>query len=167
MDTTAIDTTGIQPSAHGLRGARVIFWAGLVAGTLDLTAACVLAWLVTGVTPVRILQTVASGLLGQDAFIGGVKTAMLGLVLHFIIATIWAAVYYLASRRLSFLIDQTIIAGVLYGVLVWLFMNFVVLPLSAVTKSPVPLSARIIGMLIVTFGIGLPIAFIIRRFSKE
>lgn len=167
MDTTAIDTTAIQPSVHGLRGARVIFWTGLIAGTLDLTAACLVAWLVTGVTPVRILQTVASGLLGQDSFTGGARTAMLGLVLHFIIAIIWAGVYYLASRRLSFLIDQPIIAGVLYGVLVWLFMNFAVLPLSAVSKRPVPLSARIIGMLIIVCGIGLPIAFIIRRFSKE
>ena len=161
-----MDTTAIQPSAHRLTGARVIFWAGLIAGTLDLTGACVVAWLRTGATPVRIFQSVASGLYGPDSFTGGVKTAVLGVVLHFIIATTWAAVYYLASRRLSFLINQTIIAGVIYGVFVWLFMNFVVLPLSAVTKRPVPLSSRIIGMLIIVFCIGLPIAFIVRRFSK-
>jgi len=161
-----MDTTAIQPSTHRLTGARVIFWAGLIAGTLDLTGACVVAWLRTGATPVRIFQSVASGLLGPASFTGGVKTAVLGVVLHFIIATTWASAYYLASRRLSFLIDQTIIAGVIYGVLVWLFMNFVVLPLSAVTKRPVPLSSRIIGMLIIVFCIGLPIAFIVRRFSK-
>ena len=166
MDTTAMDTTAIQPTVHDLRGARAIFWAGLIAGTLDLTGACVVAWLRTGATPVRIFQTVASGLYGPASFTGGAKTAVMGVVLHFIIATTWAAVYYLASRRLSFLIDQTIIAGVLYGVLVWLFMNFVVLPMSAVIKRPVPLSARIIGMLIIVFCIGLPIAFIVRRFSK-
>ena len=166
MDTTAMDTTSIQPAVHHLRGARAVFWAGLIAGTLDLTGACAVAWLKAGVTPVRILQTVASGLLGPASFTGGVRTAVLGLVLHLLIATTWAAVYYLASRRLSFLIDQTIIAGVLYGVLVWLFMNFVVLPLSAVTKRPVPLTSRIIGMLIIVFCIGLPIAFIVRRFSK-
>lgn len=161
-----MDTAAIQPSAHRLTGARVIFWAGLIAGTLDLTGACVVAWLRTGATPVRIFQSVASGLYGPTSFTGGTKTAVLGVVLHFIIATTWAAVYYLASRRLSFLIDQTIIAGVIYGVFVWLFMNFVVLPLSAVTKRPVPLSSRIIGMLIIVFCIGLPIAFIVRRFSK-
>lgn len=161
-----MDKAAIQPSAHRLTGARVIFWAGLIAGTLDLTGACVVAWLRTGATPVRIFQSVASGLYGPTSFTGGTKTAVLGVVLHFIIATTWAAVYYLASRRLSFLIDQTIIAGVIYGVFVWLFMNFVVLPLSAVTKRPVPLSSRIIGMLIIVFCIGLPIAFIVRRFSK-
>jgi uncharacterized membrane protein YagU involved in acid resistance len=166
MDTTAMDTTAIQPTVHDLRGARAIFWAGLIAGTLDLTGACAVAWLKAGVTPVRILQTVASGLLGPASFTAGGKTAVLGLVLHLFIATTWAAVYYLASRRLSFLIDQTIIAGVIYGVFVWLFMNFVVLPLSAVAKRPVPLSSRIIGMLIIVFCIGLPIAFIVRRFSN-
>ena len=162
-----MDTTVIQPSVQSLRGTRVIFWAGLIAGTLDLTGACVVAWLRTGATPVRIFQSVASGLYGPASFTGGAKTAVLGVVLHFIIATTWAAVYYLASRRLNFLIDHTIVAGVIYGVFVWLFMNFVVLPLSAVTKRPVPLSSRIIGMLIIIFCIGLPIAFIIRRFSKQ
>lgn len=162
-----MDTTAIQPSVQSLKGTRVIFWAGLIAGTLDLTGACVVAWLRAGVTPVRIFQSVASGLYGPASFTGGAKTAVLGVVLHFIIATTWAAVYYLASRRLSFLIDHTIIAGVIYGVFVWLFMNFVVLPLSAVAKRPVPLSARIIGMLIIIFCIGLPIAFVIRRFSRQ
>ena len=60
-----MDTTAIQPSVHRLTGARVIFWAGLIAGTLDLTGACVVAWLRTGATPVRIFQSVASGLYGQ------------------------------------------------------------------------------------------------------
>ena len=161
-----MDTAAIQPSGQGLRSARVIFWAGLIAGTLDLTGACVVSWLRAGVTPVRIFQSVASGLYGPASFTGGAKTAVLGVVLHFIIATTWAAVYYLASRRLSFLIDHTMIDGVIYGVFVWLFMNFVVLPLSAVTKRPIPLSSRIIGMLIIIFCIGLPIAFIVRRFSK-
>jgi len=161
-----MDTTAIQPSAHTQTATRVIFWAGLIAGTLDLTGACVVSWLRTGTAPVRIFQSVASGLYGQASFTGGAKTAVLGVVLHFIIATTWAAVYYLASRRLSFLIAHTIISGVAYGVFVWLFMNFVVLPLSAITIRPVPLSSRIISMLIIIFCIGLPIAFIVRRLSK-
>ena len=158
--------TAVQTSAQGSRAARVIFWAGLIAGTLDLTGACVVSWLRAGVTPVRVFQSVASGLYGSASFTGGAKTAVLGVVLHFIIATTAAAVYYLASRRLRFLINQTIIAGVLYGVVVYLFMNFVVLPLSAVTRRPVPLSGRIIGMSIIIFCVGLPIAIIVRRFSK-
>jgi uncharacterized membrane protein YagU involved in acid resistance len=138
----------------------------LIAGILDLTGACAVAWLRAGVTPVRVFYSIASGIYGAAAFTGGAKMAVLGVVLHFIIATTWAAVYYLASRRINFLINQPLIAGVVYGVVVYLFMNFVVLPLSAVTRRPVPLSSRIIGMLVIIFCIGLPIAFVVRRLSK-
>ena len=143
--------------------ARVIVWAGLIAGTLDLAGACLVAWWRSGVAPVRIFQSIASGLFGPAAFTGGAKTAGLGIVLHFIIATTAAAVYYLASLKLRFLIERTIIAGVLYGVAVYLFMNFVVLPLSAVAKRPVPISGRIIGLLIIILCVGLPIAIVVRR----
>ena len=153
-------------SAKHPRAARVVLWAGLIAGTLDLTGACVVAWLRAGVTPVRVFQSVASGLYGLASFTGGAKTAVLGVVLHFIIATTAAAIYYLASRPLRFLVDHAIISGVLYGVVVYLFMNFVVLPLSAVPRRPVPLSGRIIGMLIIIFCVGIPIAVLVRRFSK-
>lgn len=161
-----MSTTAVELSSQGSKAARVIFWAGLIAGTLDLTGACVVSWLRAGVTPVRVFQSVASGLYGIASFTGGAKTAALGVVLHFIIATTWGAVYYLASRQLRFLIDHPIIAGVIYGILVYLFMNFIVIPLSAVPKRPVPLSGRIIGMSIIILCVGLPIAAIVRRFSK-
>jgi hypothetical protein len=142
---------------------QTILFAGGIAGVLDLTAACVYSWLRAGVSPVRVFHSVASGLLGAAAFTGGAKTAVLGIVLHFIIATTWAAVYYFASRKLRFLVTQPIPAGLIYGVFVYLFMNFVVLPLSAVARRPVPLSSRIYGCLIIMFCIGLPISLIVRR----
>jgi hypothetical protein len=148
------------------RSTRVILVAGLIAGTLDIAAACIVSWLRAGVTPVRVFQSIASGLYGSASFGGGAKTAVLGVILHFIIATTAAAVYYFASRQLRFLIERPVIAGLLYGVVVYLFMNFVVLPLSNVPKRPVPLSGRIIGMLIIIFFVGLPIAAIVRRYSK-
>jgi uncharacterized membrane protein YagU involved in acid resistance len=156
-------TTQLSPTS---RPGPTIFWAGLIAGTLDITGACVVSWLRAGVTPVRVFQSVASGVYGMASFQGGTKTAVLGLLFHFIIATTWGVVYYLASRRLRFLIDQPIIAGVLYGIVVYLFMNFVVIPLSNVPRRPVPLSGRLIGATIIIFCIGLPIAFIVRHFSK-
>ena len=143
-----------------------IFWGGLIAGTLDICAACVTSWLRAGVRPVQVLHSVASGLLGPAAFQGGTKTAALGLALHYLIATIWTIVFYLASRKLLFLIEHPVPFGLIYGVVVYLFMNFVVLPLSLVTRRPIPLSGRIIGMLIIMFCIGLPIALIVRRFSR-
>ena len=148
--------------------ARAIFWGGLIAGTLDLTGAGVVSWVRAGVSPVRIMQSVASGLLGAAAYTGGAKTAALGVVLHYLIATIWVVVFYFASRRLRFLIGRPIPWGVVYGVIVYAFMNFAVLPLSALPQRTAPtLSSRIINLVIIMICIGLPIALIVRRFSRQ
>jgi hypothetical protein len=147
---------------------QVILLGGLIAGTLDITAACVVSWLRAGVTPIRVLQSVASGLLGSASASGGPRTAVLGLALHFLIATVATAVFYFASRSLKFMVARPLISGLLYGTVVYAFMNFVVIPLSAVPRrGPPPLSGRIIGLLIIIFCIGLPIAFIVSRFSNR
>lgn len=143
-----------------------IFWGGLIAGTLDICAAFLTAWLRAGVGPVRVLHFVASGLIGQDSFQGGAKTAVLGLALHFLIATGATIVFYLASRKLLFLVERPIHFGLLYGVAVYLFMNFVVLPLSRVPQRPMTVSGFIIGLVTIMFCIGLPIALIVRRYSR-
>ena len=147
--------------------AKTIFWGGLIAGTLDISGACIVSWLRASVPPERVLQSVASGLLGAAAYTGGAKTAILGLLLHFFIATIWTIVFYLASRKLRFLIAQPIMSGLLYGVVVYAFMNFVVIPLSRFPQRGTPtLTGRLIGLVIIMFCIGLPIALIVRRFSR-
>ena len=143
-----------------------IFLGGLIAGTLDLTAACVYSWLRGSVSPIRVFQFIASGVLGTDSFTGGAKTAVLGVALHFLIATGATAVFYFASRAWFFLIEHPIVAGLLYGIPVYAFMNFVVLPLSQIQQRPQPLSARIINLVILMFCIGLPIALIVRRFAR-
>lgn len=146
---------------------QAIFWGGLIAGTLDLAAACVAAWLRSNVTPVRVMQSIASGIFGSDAYTGGAKMAALGVALHFLIATTATALFYFASRKLRFMIEQPVTWGLVYGVLVYVFMNFVVLPLSAFPQRTTPtLTGRVIGLLIIMFFIGLPIALIVRRFSK-
>jgi len=148
---------------------KPIVIGGLVAGTLDMTAACVTAWLRSRMTPVRVAQFIASGAIGSAAFSGGSITALLGLALHYLIATIWTVVFYLASRRLNFLIKWPIPMGLLYGIVVYVIMNFVVVPASRVTPPRVAptLSARAIQALILMFCIGLPIALIVRRYSKH
>ncbi|HKP11063.1 MAG TPA: hypothetical protein VJZ91_03100 [Blastocatellia bacterium] len=144
---------------------RAILWAGLIAGTLDITAACITNTL-RGGTPLQVLRYVAGGLLGPSAFQGGPGTAALGLALHFLIATSWAAVYYAASRKLHFLVERPILCGLLYGIPVWCVMNLVVIPLSALPKPTIRLSGVLIGASILMFCIGLPIALIVRRYSK-
>lgn len=148
---------------------KAIFWGGLVAGVLDITGACVASFLRAGIPPVRVLQSVAGGLLGVATYAGGTKTAILGLVLHFFIATTWTVVFYVASRKLRFLLQQPVIWGLVYGAVVYAFMNFVVLPVSRFPPPRVPLTltARFIGLVIIMCCVGLPIALIVRRFSNR
>jgi uncharacterized membrane protein YagU involved in acid resistance len=154
-------------TADKSRAWRAILLGGLIAGTIDISYACIFSYLRRGTSPVRILQSVASGALGRSAFEGGARTAALGLVFHFLIATIAAAIYYLASRPLRFLVNYAVICGPLYGVCIYLVMNFVVLPLSAIGSRPaLPLPVLISGLLIHMFGIGLPIALLVRRYSR-
>lgn len=146
---------------------KTIFWGGLIAGTLDISGACIVSWLRASVPPERVLQSVASGLLGGAAYTGGAKTAVLGLVLHFLIATVWTIIFYVASWKLRFLIAQPTVWGLVYGIVVYAFMNFVVLPLSQFPQRGTPtLTGRLIGLVIIMLCIGLPIALIVRRFSR-
>ena len=144
---------------------RAIFWGGVLAGALDITAAFVTSGM-RGRGPTSVLHSVASGLLGAGAFRGGLGTAVLGLLLHFLIAFVAAAVYYAASRKFQFLAERAVVCGLLYGVAVYLFMNFVVLQLSAVPfKLSYPPAALATGMLIHMLFVGLPISLAVRRYA--
>jgi uncharacterized membrane protein YagU involved in acid resistance len=150
--------------------ARAILIGGLIAGTFDITYACVFFGIRNHVRPTRILQSVARGALGQSAFQGGLKTAALGLVFHFLIALTAAVVYFFASRVLRFMITHAIVCGILYGVCVYLFMYGIVMRVSAIHSTTLPWSypwgLLIPNLLIHMFGIGLPIALAVRRYSK-
>ena len=144
-----------------------ILWSGLIAGTLDITDAFVFFGL-RGAKPIRILQSIASGVLGPASFQGGWNTAILGAALHFLIAFGAATVYYAASRKLQFLTQHAIVSGLLYGAAIYLFMNRIVLPLSAVAKSSAPTPAVVLvnGVLAVMFCVGLTISLVVRGYSR-
>lgn len=139
-------------------GYAPLLWGGVAAGALDITAAIVTS-ATRGISATRLLQSVASGLLGRVSYEGGVSTAVLGLALHFLIAMTAAAVYFFSARAQPLLARRWIIGGVLFGVAVYFFMNLVVLPLSAfphrIAFTPVVLLR---GLLIHVFCVGLPIS---------
>ena len=90
--------------------------------------------------------------------------AALGLVLHFCIAFIWAAIFYLASKAIPFLTRHPVVAGLFYGFIIYAVMNLVVLPLSAFPrKVSFPLVVLVTGLLVHLFCIGLPISLAVRR----
>lgn len=155
-------------STGKLKAYQVILIGGLVAGTLDIAAACISAWLQNGVSPPRVFRYIASGVLGPSALTAGAGTAALGLFLHYVIATGWTVLFYLVSRKLKVLVKNAIPSGLLYGVVVYVLMNFIVVPLSLVParRAAPPLSARALQAAILMFCIGLPIALIVRRFAR-
>jgi len=133
---------------------------GLVAGALDLLQACILfGW--------DIPLSIAGGLLGPQAFHGGVGTYALGVFLHFFIALSAAAVYYAVSRKLVFLREYPLVCGLFFGAAVEEVMSLVVLPLSALhAKGPYELHDLIAGLLVHMVVIGLPISFSVRWFAR-
>jgi len=144
------------------RALPAILWGGLLAGAGDFFfPLCYYGW------KLGVFQTVAGGLIGREAArAGGVPTFVLGTLLHFLIAVIWAALFWGLSRRLPFLLKYAIPAGLVYGLVVYLGMNCVVLPLSALQtplRLPPLLSWPAAAHLLL---VGLPIALAARKFSR-
>ena len=142
---------------------RAIVVGGSIAGALDiLFAICFAA--VNGMAPQRLLQLVASGLIGEGAYDGGAPTALLGLAAHFGLSYLWAGLFVVAAARQPRLIAKPVVAGAAFGVIVFLVMRLVVLPLSAfphpVTFQPLAAGLDLLSHM---FLFGLPIAVAARR----
>lgn len=135
----------------------MILLGAMVVGTLDILFA-ILFWSPRGVAPARIFQSVAAGLYGRAAFTGGTRTVVIGALLHFFIALCIVLVYWIASRRYDVLIRRPILCGSIYGVLVYLLMNYVVIPLSATQRSAFLLSWVVSSVVVHAFLVGVPAA---------
>jgi hypothetical protein len=137
---------------------------GLVAGTLDITYACLFWGLKSGVPAQRIFQSVAAGLLGEASFEGGQGTAALGLALHYFIALSMAMVYYRVARRWDLLWQRPFFCGAGYGLLLYVVMNYIVVPLSRAggggSKDALWVMLSILVHMLL---IGLPIALFVRQ----
>lgn len=139
-----------------------IVLGGLVAGTLDILDAFVVTW-IGGGSAVRVLQFIASGVLGADALQGGWLTAGVGLGLHFLIALGAATVFLGVTRMVPAVLHHPVVAGIGFGLGVFLFMNLVVLP-GAGFAGGLPAGWRLAnGVLIHALGVGLPIAWFASR----
>ena len=144
---------------------RAIATAGLVVGILDISSALVIWWQ-RGVGLQRGLQGIATGLLGPNSYEGGLATAGLGLALHFFVTFVVVSIFYLASRKILFLTHQPLVSGVLYGIGVYIVMYWFVLP-TAFSTFRHRLSNELLAVAIHICLIGLPTAFIVRRYSKR
>ncbi len=140
-----------------------VWIGGLAAGTLDILFAIIFWAMKAGVPAQRILQSVAAGLVGPASFEGGRRTAALGLARHFFIALSMSFTYYFLAKHWSLLYRRPLPWGAIYGLALYLFMNVVILPLSAAgTGSRDPLWIGLSVAVHVAL-IGIPIAFGVQR----
>jgi hypothetical protein len=155
-------TMGSQRSSNFF----TIVWIGLFAGTLDITDNLIFN-LLRGVTPKMVFQYIASALIGRSSLQLGGASIALGVVLHYTIALSWTFVFYAASRKLPVLSRRPVFCGLLYGGMVYLFMNFMVLPLTRLPYAPraMTIASRINGVLALLLFIGLTISLMVRRFA--
>lgn len=143
---------------------KTIFRATFVAGTLDILSALILyGFVFSQVGPQRILQSIASTLLGKAAFQGGAGPDILGLGIHYSISLVFATLYFFGYPSIPFLKKNRIVSGLLYGLFVWMVMNLAVLPLIGYAKFPSRWDSILKGALILMFALGLPISFITSR----
>jgi hypothetical protein len=158
-------TTGRRLSVRKPNGYLAIFYGGLIAGLLDIASAGV-EQAMHGNSETTMLQGIAFGLIGPRAFHGGLGTAAVGLVCHFVIAFGAAATYYFVSRGLPVLVRHAAICGLLYGIPVYIVTNYVVIPLSRIGRIiPHQTSEIVLGVIILMLCVGLPIGLATRRYS--
>jgi hypothetical protein len=137
-----------------------ILAGGGVAGLLDiLMAMYTWSW--------RVPRAIAGGLLGPRVFRSeSLAIWSLGLFLHFFILCVAAAIYYVASRRMTFLRQYALVCGLFYGIAIWLVMNLVVVPLSALHNfGPFEYAGLVQGLLVHMLLVGLPISFAVKKLA--
>jgi hypothetical protein len=145
--------------------AKAIIVGAVVAAVLDMLEPIVFFG-IRGVPPIKMPQAIASGLLGRAAYSGGLSTALLGLALHLFIALVWATLFVLIARLQPILTRQPVVSGLSYGVVIYLVMHHVVLPLSRVVpRSHSKLPVLINDVAAMVFLVGLPISLANRRLA--
>ena len=145
--------------------------AGLIAGAMDITAACIHAYLRNGATPEQILRGIAGGAFGKEAAANGNMMIVWGLLFHFLIAISFTFFFFLLAKMIPSLVRFPVLIAIIYGAFVWAFMRYVVLNyISTIKITPIvgqeKIINTIIGAVILMICIGLPDAFLARRYLR-
>lgn len=154
-------------NARSSRRVWTVFWIGIAAGTLDISENIIFNAF-RHITPYQIFQYIASGLIDGKSFTMGGASVALGVAIHYAIAVTWTVIFYLLSRRLRILTLQAAICGIVYGGVVYVIMNFAVLPVTRVphARAAMTVASRISGVLALLFCIGLAIALLVKKFAS-
>jgi len=154
-------TSGLNSSA-----VATIISATIVSGVLDASAGVLVYWMYKGLNPLQVLQYIASGIFGPSVINGSFLYVLIGLVLHFAIAFMFTCAYYLGFPFIKSFAKNTIVNGLIYGIFIWVFMNYLVLPMSNIPHSPKDF-VSVLELVWHSALVGLPIAIIIERHFKN
>jgi hypothetical protein len=146
--------------------ARTIAIGTVAVALLDATDGVIFYWITQGKNPVQVLQYIASGAFGPDAYQGGLGTAFAGLVFHFIISFVVVSIFVAAYVRVPAIRSNAIPVGLAYGAAVWAVMNLLVLPHTG-AAGPISVLSAANGLIGHALFVGLPAALAAQRFSGE
>ncbi len=142
-----------------------IIKAGLIVGTLDILSAFIYYFIKTGDKNVfTVLNYVASGIFGKEAFSGSNMMIIAGLVLHYSIAFAFTIFFFLLFPKIKAFSKDWILTGILYGIFIWIVMNLIVVPLSNIGSRPFTLVNALINVIILIVCISLPLSFMTNTF---
>jgi len=145
--------------------------AGLIAGALDITAACIHAFIKNDTAPMQVLRGVASGAFDPKTFSSPALLALCGLLIHFFIAISFTFFFFFLARLIPSLVRFPIPIGILYGVFVWGTMRFIILPyISRLNPKPIVGQEAIINALIaagiIVICVGIPVVLLARKYVR-
>lgn len=147
-----------------LNNLKLILLLGLLVGWLDICSAFLDYYFTTGNGPGGVLRFIASGVFGTKAFSKNGEMILWGLSFHFFIAYSFTVFFYWLYPKIKWFPSQIIFTAILYGIFIWLVMNLVVLPLSAIPKHPLHFKEEIKAILILVFMIGFPISLTLKKY---
>ncbi|NUM79384.1 hypothetical protein HUU42_01160 [bacterium] len=146
---------------------KIILLTGLLAGTLDIFAAFINAYISSGTSPAVVMQFIASGVFGRDAFAGEWMMVAWGTLFHYGIVMSWTTLFFMLYPKMSFLSKSLSANAIGYGIFVWIMMNQVVLPLSNVPRLKGDPIKMAIAIFILIVAIGWPISWMARRYYSR
>lgn len=146
--------------------------AGLIAGALDITAACIQAYVKNETAPSQVLKYVASGAVDPKTFSNDTMLAAVGLLVHFIIAISFTFFFFFLAKQIPSLVKYPIPIGILYGVFVWGTMRFIILPyISRLNPKPIAGQEAIknaaIAAGIIVICVGIPVVLLARKYIRS
>jgi hypothetical protein len=146
---------------------QAVLLTTLLAGSLDALSAIIQFTANGNHQPARIFRYIASGIFGRQALSGGTPMVVYGVLFHYCFAFIFTLTFFLCYRHIPFLSARPVLAGIGYGLAVWLVMNLLVVPLSRIGPRPLRLWPSLIGAGIIVIAIGLPISLLARRWLRQ